>query len=68
MGTSKNRLDNLCFGAKIRKICIPLHAPVFFYIKVGCKGVNIARACFPDVMLFLLSHCFNSTLNSSDAG
>ena len=39
---------NLCFGAKIRKIDIPLHTPVY-YIKVGFEGVYIARICFPDV-------------------
>ena len=38
---------NLCFGAKIRKIDIPC-IPQFFYIKVGFKGVFIARTCFPD--------------------
>ena len=40
-------IHNLCFGAKIRKIGIPQHTPVF-YIKVGFKGVFIARTCFPD--------------------
>ena len=39
---------NLCFGAKIRKIGIPLHTPVFLY-KVGFKGAFIARTCFPDI-------------------
>ena len=39
---------NLCFRAKIRKIGISQHTPVF-YIKVGFKGVYIARTCFPDV-------------------
>ena len=39
---------NLCFGAKIRKICKPLYTPVC-YIKVGFEGVYISRACFPDV-------------------
>ena len=39
---------NLCFGAKIRKIGIPLQTPVLPYIKVGFKGVFIARTCFPD--------------------
>ena len=29
---------------KIREICIPQ----FYYIKVGFKGVYIARTCFPD--------------------
>ena len=37
---------NLCFGAKIRKIGIPLHTPDC--MKVGFKGVFIARTCFPD--------------------
>ena len=41
---------NLCFGAKIRKIGIPPAYPSFFYIKVGFKGVFIARTCFPDVL------------------
>ena len=30
---------NLCFGAKIRKIGIPLHTPVLLY-KVGFKGYS----------------------------
>ena len=38
---------NLSFGAEIRKICIPLHTPVF-HTKVGFKGVYIAGTCFPD--------------------
>ena len=39
---------NLCFRAKIRKNVYPcrLH---FYYIKVGFKGVNIARTCLHDV-------------------
>ena len=45
VGPSKNRLGeavlmsthNLCFGAKIRKIGIPLHTPVFLY-KSGVQG------------------------------
>ena len=37
---------NLCFGAKIRKIGIPLHTPVLPHIKVGYKEVFIARAYF----------------------
>ena len=41
---------NLCFGAKIRKIGIPLE-PQFYYIKVGFKGVNITRTCFRDVQV-----------------
>ena len=38
---------NLCFGAKVRKICIPLHTPVLLY-KTGFKGVFISRTCFSD--------------------
>ena len=37
----------LCFGAKIRKVGIPPHTPVFLY-KSGFKGVFIALTCFPD--------------------
>ena len=56
MGTRYNHLaeavltstHNLCFGAKIRKIGIPLQTPVLLYIKVGFKGVNISRTCLPD--------------------
>ena len=38
---------NLCFGAKIRKIGIPLQTPVLLY-KMGFKGVYITRTCFRD--------------------
>ena len=44
---------NLCFGAKIRKIGIPLHTPALLYIKVGYKGVFISLTCFPDGHEFL---------------
>ena len=37
------------FTAKIRKIGIPPHTPVF-YIKMGFKGVYIS--CFPDAMFY----------------
>ena len=37
------------FGAKIRKIGIPLYTPVLLYIKVGFEGVYITRTCFRDV-------------------
>ena len=41
--------DNLCFGAKIRKIGIPLRTSVLSqYIKVGYKGVYVIRTRFPD--------------------
>ena len=36
---------NLCFGAKIRKIGIPLHTPVLLY-KSGVQGGK--RKCFHD--------------------
>ena len=38
---------NLCFGPKIRKLCVPLHTQ-FYYVKVRFTGVFIARTCFPD--------------------
>ena len=44
---------NLCFGAKIRKIGIPLHTQ-FYYIKVRFEGVYFTRTCFPDVFAFQL--------------
>ena len=44
-----NEYHDLCFGAKIRKIGIPLHTPVF-YIKVGYKGLYITRTCYPGVI------------------
>ena len=57
MGTRSNRLSeavitsthNVCFGAKIRKVGIPLHT-----MKVGYKGLNITRKCYPDVFFFLI--------------
>ena len=64
VGTRKNRFGkavltsthNLCFGSKIRKICILLQTPVFLYIKVGFRGGGggefILRTCFPDVVHF----------------
>ena len=35
---------NLCFGAKIRKMGVPLHTPVLLYK----SGVYITRTCFPE--------------------
>ena len=66
MGTRKNRLTeavltsthDLCFRAKIRKnIYTPVN-PIFYYIKVGCKGVYITQTCYPDelVLYFSLPH------------
>ena len=43
---------NLCFGAKIRKKKYPC-IPQFCDIKVGFKGVNITRTCFPIVMIVI---------------
>ena len=63
MGTRQNRLaeavltrtHNLCFGAKIRKIGMYLHTPVFLY-KSGVQGVYITRTCFPDVKVKAFMH------------
>ena len=35
---------NICFRAKIRKKYTP------YFIKVGCKGVNIIRTCLHDLL------------------
>ena len=48
VSTASVSTHNLCFGAKIRKIGIPLQTPVFLYKKVGFKGVYISRTCFLD--------------------
>ena len=48
---SKHRLlvHDLCFGAKIRKIGIPLHTPVLLY-KIGVQeGMHYMEKCFSDV-------------------
>ena len=37
--------NNLCFGAKIRKIGISLHTPIC-YIKVGFKGYTLHGRVF----------------------
>ena len=40
---------NLCFRAKIRKLCIPQYLkPQFYHIKMGFKGVYIIRTCLHD--------------------
>ena len=55
---------NLCFGAKIRKIGIPL-IPQFCYIKVGFEGVYITRTCFPIVEVqtdFCMNYNYNLTV------
>ena len=40
---------NVCIGSKIRKIGLPPVNPRFaiYIVKVGYKGVYIARTCFP---------------------
>ena len=45
----------LCFGAKRRKIGIPLHSPVLLY-KSGVHWVYITRTCFPDVTFPYFNH------------
>ena len=46
---------NLCSGAKIRKIGVPLCPPI---LKVGYKGVCNTWPCFPDeqLQLFLIEN------------
>ena len=41
---------NLCFRAKIRKNVYSC-TPLFYYIKVGCKGIYITRTCYHDDLL-----------------
>ena len=38
---------NLCFRAKLRKNVYPC-TPHFYFIKVGCKGVQITWTCYSD--------------------
>ena len=40
--------QNLCFRAKVRKYVYPSKL-LFYYIKVGCKGVFITWTCLHDV-------------------
>ena len=50
----------LCFGAKVRKIGIPLQTPVS-YINVGYKGVYISWTCYADDKVFwclIMIHVF----------
>ena len=47
-GGSNEYLQSMCFGAKRRKIGIPLHTPVYYVIE-GYTGVLISRICFPGV-------------------
>ena len=43
---------NLCFGAKIRKIGIPLHTPVLLY-KWGSRGYTLHGHVFVMSFIFL---------------
>ena len=59
---------NLCFGAKIRKIGIPLHTPVMLN-KSGVLGLYISRTCFPDVtahIMMKLSVCITVETEGDD--
>ena len=56
---------NLCFGAKIRRKKIYPCIPQFYYIKVGFKGVLIARTCFPDVKTGIFHSKYFKTLSIS---
>ena len=51
---------NLCFGAKIRKIGIPVYTPGLLY-KSGVQWVYITRTCFRDVYDFTLIFCLEMT-------
>ena len=42
------RVHDLCFRANIRKT---MYTPVYYYTKVGCKGVLITRKFYPDVLI-----------------
>ena len=48
---------NLCFGAKIRKIAIPLYTPVLLYKSGGSRGIHVTGHVFlmtaPDLNCFL---------------
>ena len=63
VGTRYNRLGeavlmsthNLCFGAKIRKIGIPLHTPVLLYKSGVQGGVHYTDMCnVPDVIMHFI--------------
>ena len=44
-----NEYPQSIFGAKIRKICIPLQTPVLLY-KSGVQGGILLRICYHDVI------------------
>ena len=46
---------NICFGAKIRKICIPLGPPVLLY-KSGVDGGIHFMDIFPDASAHFVIH------------
>ena len=45
-----NEYPQSMFWSKNKKNRYTLANPQFYYIKVGFKGVFIARTCFPDVL------------------
>ena len=62
-----NEYPQSIFGAKIRKIGLPLHAPVLLY-KSGVQGVYTTRTCFRDeqstccnilIMTEIITSCSN---------
>ena len=60
---------NVCFGAKIRKLIIPLHT-LFYYISVGFKAVYVTRTSFPDVFALtseLIQPFYRTTSSGSGA-
>ena len=58
-GCSNENLQSM-FWTEIRKIIYAPVNPIFFYIKVGFKGVKITKACFRDVLAETGSHDNNA--------
>ena len=50
---SSNEYPQSMFWSKNKKNRYTPATTIFFYIKVGFKGVFIARTCFPDDILLL---------------
>ena len=51
---SSNEYPQSMFSSKNKKKVYPCE-PQFYYIKVGCKGVFVARTCFHDETKVLIS-------------
>ena len=47
--TASPSIHNLCFRSKLRKIGIPIHAPVLLF-KNCVKEVYMPGTCFPDAI------------------